>query len=188
MTEEIFGPILPIFSIPSQSKAFEFLQKQQRQNKSTPLASYVFTSNSKTYERFIRSVKSGGVVRNDTMLQYANSNLPFGGLGTSGYGCYHGKYSLDAFSHRRAVMYKPAFRLFEFNDLRYHPYSKFSTAVLKLFSKSPDMPNLHTRKVFIGGIICVSIGLAVKVHEKEVCTICASCLRIAAEYLDPSLN
>ena len=117
MTEEIFGPILPILPISSTSHALSFL-KQQTIDK-TPLALYIFTTNNTTFETFVRNIKSGGVLRNDVILQYANMNVPFGGLGTSGYGSYHGKYSIEAFSHKRAVLYKPAVRMFEFGDLRY---------------------------------------------------------------------
>ncbi|CAL8141231.1 unnamed protein product [Orchesella dallaii] len=99
MQEEIFGPILPIITVNSVDEAIEFINKRPR-----PLALYSFAKNEKMNDRLIENTTSGGVCVNDTMWHMAWNGLPFGGIGDSGMGNYHGKFSFDAFSHHRSVL------------------------------------------------------------------------------------
>jgi aldehyde dehydrogenase (NAD+) len=103
MTEEIFGPVLPIVPVTSTDEAIEFVNSRQ-----TPLALYVFTAAARTGRSVIDHISSGGAVINHVAVQCVVPELPFGGLAASGMGAYHGRWGFDAFSHRRAVVQKPA--------------------------------------------------------------------------------
>ncbi|MGB8352492.1 MAG: aldehyde dehydrogenase family protein [Chthoniobacteraceae bacterium] len=103
MREEIFGPILPIIEYENLEEALAILRGM-----SVPLALYLFTNNKKTRAQVIAGTRSGSVCVNDTVLQITAKNLPFGGLGGSGFGSYHGKAGFDCFSHNRSVLERPA--------------------------------------------------------------------------------
>ncbi len=115
MQEEIFGPLLPIVMYDSLDDAIQFLNARPK-----PLALYFFSRSVVNQERVLSKTSSGGVCINDVMLHYANSALPFGGVGASGMGKYHGRYSFDTFTHPKAVLKKPFWL-----DIRqrYMPYS-----------------------------------------------------------------
>lgn len=98
MKEEIFGPILPIIKIRNLKEAIDFVLTGEK-----PLASYIFSDDKKIVESILSRVSSGGVTLNDTLLHIANEHLPFGGVGESGMGAYHGQHSFDLFSHKKAV-------------------------------------------------------------------------------------
>ncbi|XP_028757146.1 aldehyde dehydrogenase family 3 member F1 isoform X2 [Neltuma alba] len=99
MTEEIFGPLLPIITLDKIEDGIEFINSRPK-----PLALYVFTKNKELQRRMISETSSGSVTFNDAILQYAADSLPFGGVGGSGFGSYHGKFSFDTFSHQKAVV------------------------------------------------------------------------------------
>jgi aldehyde dehydrogenase (NAD+) len=101
MLEEIFGPVLPIIQVKGVQEAIDIINDRNK-----PLAAYVFTSTKEVEQQMVASVSAGGMVVNDTVMHFAVSGLPFGGVGESGMGCYHGKFSFDAFSHKKAVLYK----------------------------------------------------------------------------------
>ncbi|XP_042517532.1 aldehyde dehydrogenase family 3 member H1-like [Macadamia integrifolia] len=101
MNEEIFGPLLPIVTVDRVEDSFDFIN-----SRSKPLAAYLFTNDKKLQEEFVRMISAGGMLINDTILHLANPSLPFGGVGESGTGSYHGKFSFEAFSHKKAVMYR----------------------------------------------------------------------------------
>lgn len=101
MSEEIFGPILPIISF---SNLDEIIGEIKRLSK--PLALYLFTENYEVEEKVLEEISSGGACINDTITHLANPELPFGGVGNSGIGAYHGKESFKTFSHRRSVVRK----------------------------------------------------------------------------------
>ena len=114
MQEEIFGPILPIIPYRRLDEAIARIQQRPK-----PLALYLFTQSKETEERFMREVSFGGGCVNDTILHLATPYMPFGGVGESGMGGYHGKYSFDTFSHVKSVLKrwaKPDV------PLRYAPY------------------------------------------------------------------
>jgi aldehyde dehydrogenase (NAD+) len=99
MQEEIFGPILPVLEFDQLDDALGLLRDQP-----TPLALYLFTPDRATQERVLAATRSGGVCLNDTVTHMIGKNLPFGGLGESGFGAYHGQASFDCFTHRRSVL------------------------------------------------------------------------------------
>jgi aldehyde dehydrogenase (NAD+) len=103
MAEEIFGPVLPVLSIQSADEAISFVNDRDK-----PLALYVFGSDDVVLQRVIDSTSSGGVTVNHTVLHVAAPELPFGGVGASGMGAYHGKWGFDAFTHLKPVLTKPA--------------------------------------------------------------------------------
>lgn len=102
MTDEIFGPILPIVTVQSLDEAIAFINSRPK-----PLAAYLFSGSKSTRERVIREVSAGGMVINHLLFHFATSKLPFGGVGPSGLGAYHGKFGFEEFSHRKSVMTKP---------------------------------------------------------------------------------
>lgn len=99
MKEEIFGPLLPIITVNKVEDSIQFIKAREK-----PLAAYLFTSNKKLEEEFVMNISAGGLLINDTTLQVALSTLPFGGVGESGMGSCHGKFSFDTFSHKKAVL------------------------------------------------------------------------------------
>ncbi|MGI5424242.1 aldehyde dehydrogenase family protein [Streptomyces sp. CA-179760] len=102
MREEIFGPILPIVTVPGLDEAIDFINDRDK-----PLALYVFTESGETRRRFAAETSSGGLGHGLPLAHLTVSDLPFGGVGESGMGNYHGRYSLETFSHRKAVLDKP---------------------------------------------------------------------------------
>uniref|UniRef100_A0A8D0GTN5 Aldehyde dehydrogenase n=1 Tax=Sphenodon punctatus TaxID=8508 RepID=A0A8D0GTN5_SPHPU len=124
MQEEIFGPILPIVTIANVEEAINFINSRER-----PLALYAFSCNCKVVNQVLDSTSSGGFVGNDTMMQMTLITLPFGGIGYSGLGKYHGKFSFDTFSHHRACLLR-SMGLEKLNYLRYPPYAHRSLGLL----------------------------------------------------------
>lgn len=114
MQEEIFGPLL---SILTYSDLGELIDKLR--DKPSPLALYFFTKDAALEEQIIKQVPFGGGCVNETVQHLGNPNLPFGGVGSSGMGSYHGKYSFDTFSRNQSVMKKP---FWPDPDFRYPPY------------------------------------------------------------------
>ncbi|GAA4547730.1 aldehyde dehydrogenase family protein [Streptomyces collinus] len=102
MREEIFGPILPIVTVPDLDEAIAFINDRDK-----PLALYVFTESDGTRRRFAAETSSGGLGHGLPLAHLTVSDLPFGGVGESGMGNYHGRYSIETFSHRKAVLDKP---------------------------------------------------------------------------------
>jgi aldehyde dehydrogenase (NAD+) len=99
MSEEIFGPILPVLRVRSVDDAIDFVNAREK-----PLALYVFSENLAACERVLARTSSGGACVNGTIMHVGNPHLPFGGVGPSGMGAYHGRASFDVFSHRKAVL------------------------------------------------------------------------------------
>lgn len=116
MQEEIFGPILPILTY---SDFNQLLQKIKEQNK--PLAAYLFTKDGSEKEAFLQQLSFGGGGINEAVMHLSNPKLPFGGVGMSGIGNYHGKYGFDCFSHKKSILQKPTW--FE-PPLKYPPFNK----------------------------------------------------------------
>jgi aldehyde dehydrogenase (NAD+) len=102
MTNEIFGPILPVVSAQSLDHAIEFVNSRPK-----PLSAYLFTKSRAVRERVIREVPAGGMLVNHLAFQVTTARLPFGGVGPSGMGAYHGRWGFEEFSHRKAVLTKP---------------------------------------------------------------------------------
>jgi len=102
MTDEIFGPILPIMTVQSLDDAIGFVNSRPK-----PLSAYLFTKTKSIRERVIKEVSAGGMVINHLLFQFSTNKLPFGGVGPSGMGAYHGKFGFEQFSHKKTVMTKP---------------------------------------------------------------------------------
>ncbi len=113
--EEIFGPILPIIPYQKLDDAIRLINKKPK-----PLAIYLFANNKQVHKHVIAQTSSGGVCINNTVLQASSPKLPFGGVGMSGFGSYHGKTSFDTFSHYKTVLKNTC--LFDLG-LGYPPYS-----------------------------------------------------------------
>ena len=116
MQDEIFGPILPLLSFTNIEETFEYINKNEK-----PLAFYYFGTNEKA-KQVLANTSSGGACINDTLMHIANHNLPFGGVGNSGLGKYHGKESFLAYSNRRAVISTPTWIDIPF---KYPPFRYF---------------------------------------------------------------
>ena len=127
MQEEIFGPVLPVLSYYKLEDAIRFVNKRAK-----PLALYLFTQKKSAEQFVLERVSSGGVCVNDTISHLINPNLPFGGVGASGMGQYHGKYSFDTFTHEKSVFFKPA----NWNlPVCYPPFTKGKMKLVKFFLK-----------------------------------------------------
>ncbi|KAF9435857.1 Aldehyde dehydrogenase [Entomortierella beljakovae] len=137
MQDEIFGPILPVMIVDTIQEGIDYVKHNDQ-----PLALYIFSEDKKLIERIMKSTRSGSVVVNDTLIQFAIHSLPFGGTGPSGMGAYHGKKSFDTFSHERSTIIK-SLGMESFNGIRYPPYNETKMGWLKwlLFSKTKFSPN-----------------------------------------------
>lgn len=124
MKEEIFGPLLPIITTDSIDDAVRLVKSMPE-----PLSLYLFTGDRAVRERIIRGVPFGGGCVNDTLVHVGNIHLPFGGVGQSGTGSYHGYESFKTFSHAKSVVLRSRFLD---NSLRYAPYRKYGIGLLKL--------------------------------------------------------
>ncbi len=125
MQEEIFGPVLPILTYDTLDEAIAFIR-----NRETPLACYLFTRSKRVKRRVLREVPLGGGCVNDVIIHLASSKLPFGGLGASGMGMYHGRYSFDCFSHTAGVVDKA---LWLDLPMRYAPYRAGMMKLVRFF-------------------------------------------------------
>jgi aldehyde dehydrogenase (NAD+) len=103
MQEEIFGPLLPVFSFRTDGEAIDIIGRNPN-----PLSFYVFTGSSKREREWLEKIQFGTGCVNNAAWQFTNHYLPFGGIGRSGIGAYHGKHSFDVFTHKKAVMKTPA--------------------------------------------------------------------------------
>lgn len=115
MTDEIFGPILPVIEFNDLNEIINIINKREK-----PLALYYFSESNKKIEYVIERTSAGGVTINDTIIHVANGNLPFGGVGPSGLGKYHGKDSFNTFTHTKSVMKRGTFIEFK---IRFAPYN-----------------------------------------------------------------
>ena len=126
--EEIFGPILPLMEYKELDDVIAFINNMQK-----PLGAYLFSENKRVQKEFITKTSSGGVTINDVIMHAVNLYLPFGGVGGSGMGNYHGEFSFSAFSHKKSILNKST--LIDI-PLRYAPYTKTKQRIIKAFLKS----------------------------------------------------
>ncbi|MCX6249435.1 MAG: aldehyde dehydrogenase [Bacteroidetes bacterium] len=124
MQEEIFGPILPVFEFTDLSEPINYVNSHPK-----PLAFYYFSENVAKQKEILKKTSSGGGCINDVLMHIANDKLPFGGVGNSGTGRYHGKFSFDTFSNHRSILKKATFYD---APVRYAPYRKKWSLVKKL--------------------------------------------------------
>lgn len=123
MKEEIFGPLLPIIEYDDIKKLIRTIKEREK-----PLACYVFTKYEKTARHIIKSISYGGGCVNDVVIQVSNHYMPFGGVGNSGIGSYHGKYGFDTFSHKKSVVWNETMLDL---PIRYAPFNLLKFRILK---------------------------------------------------------
>jgi aldehyde dehydrogenase (NAD+) len=124
MKDEIFGPILPILTYENENEMDAIIAKYEK-----PLALYIFTENRVFSKKMIQNYSFGGGCVNDTMVHFSNKRLPFGGVGHSGIGAYHGILSFDTFSHKKSILKKS--NLLDL-PMRYAPYKDKLSTIKKL--------------------------------------------------------
>ena len=127
MQEEIFGPILPLISYTLFDEVLHYIQDHEK-----PLSAYLFSNNKAEQHAWLNELSFGGGCINDAIMHITNPNLPFGGVGQSGTGSYHGKAGFETFSHLKSVFEKP--RLFEV-PLKYPPYTATKMGWIKRLLK-----------------------------------------------------
>uniref|UniRef100_A0A673BEV8 Aldehyde dehydrogenase, dimeric NADP-preferring-like n=1 Tax=Sphaeramia orbicularis TaxID=375764 RepID=A0A673BEV8_9TELE len=132
MQEEIFGPLLPIVAVSDMDDAIRFVNEREK-----PLALYIFCSDKKV------KTTSGGVTVNDVMMHYTLSSLPFGGVGQSGMGCYHGKHTFDQLSHQRACLIR-SLGMESVNLSRYPPQDRRRARRARMALKSKCLCTLKS--------------------------------------------
>ena len=123
MQEEIFGPILPILTYKNLETAMQTVVEGEK-----PLSAYLFSNDAKEQKLFTEKLSFGGGCINDTLMHLSNDRLPFGGVGNSGIGHYHGKFGFEAFSHQKAILKKSNYLE---PELKYPPYSDAKLNILK---------------------------------------------------------
>lgn len=124
MKDEIFGPLLPILSYENEGDLNKIISRYDK-----PLSLYVFTENKSFAERMIQKFSFGGGCINDTVVHFSNKRLPFGGVGNSGIGAYHGKKSYETFSHQKSIVKKATWLDI---PVRYAPYKNKLKIIRKL--------------------------------------------------------
>lgn len=123
MGEEIFGPVLPVLAVDGVEAAIDFVNQRDK-----PLALYVFAEDKSVVDRVVEGTSSGGVCVNASVLHLSIPGLPFGGVGESGMGAYHGRHTVETFSHRKAVLDRP---VRPDPPVLYPPYSRLKRALLR---------------------------------------------------------
>ena len=127
MQDEIFGPLMPVLAYSSIWDVIRYIDSRPR-----PLAAYIFTRDRKLKKMLLKRLRFGGGCVNDTIIHLASERLPFGGVGESGMGQYHGKYGFDTFSHRKSIVHKS---LMLDLPMRYQPYTSFKEKLIRIFLK-----------------------------------------------------
>jgi len=138
MKDELFGPIFPIMNVTSPQEAIMFINSRPK-----PLSLYVFTKDKKVQKQFQSDTSSGSMVMNDAVVHLSVETLPFGGVGESGMGNYHGRYTFLTFSHEKSVLVRDFSKLGEYlGETRYPPYEEWKIKRLGFLVKNRKMPSL----------------------------------------------
>jgi aldehyde dehydrogenase (NAD+) len=127
MQDEVFGPVLPVLTFTHFDEVYPIIARNPK-----PLATYIFSRSKALIREFLQRTQSGTAGVNETVMQIASPFLPYGGVGNSGIGRYHGKKSFETFSNLRSVLVKS--NLFDIN-LRYPPYTRFKKRAISLFMR-----------------------------------------------------
>lgn len=152
MQEEIFGPIMPIVTVNNAYEAIKFINGREK-----PLAFYIFSRKKGDINLLLSQTSSGGTCVNETIMHLAVPALPFGGVGSSGMGGYHGKHSFDTFTHKKSCLYKSYFSLGEIlASGRYPPYTQGKLSFLKQLLKTRKGVSLK----YLPHIAIFGLGLA----------------------------
>lgn len=123
MDDEIFGPVLPVLSYGDINDVISYIKSKPK-----PLALYLFTESSRLRRKVLKEISFGGGGINEVLMHFSNDNLPFGGVGNSGMGSYHGEAGFSSFTHYKSILQKNT--LFEF-PLKYYPYRKWKVSIIK---------------------------------------------------------
>ena len=123
MKDEIFGPILPVLVFTDLNNAVKMVKERPK-----PLACYIYSKNRKAIDKLLKEISFGGGAVNDSVMHLLNSKLPFGGVGLSGTGSYHGKSGFDTFSHKKSILDKPFWLE---PNIKYAPYSRRKLKIIK---------------------------------------------------------
>ncbi|XP_077168625.1 aldehyde dehydrogenase, dimeric NADP-preferring-like isoform X1 [Paroedura picta] len=158
MQEEIFGPILPIVTVKNLDEAIQFINQRDK-----PLALYVFAKDKKIIKRMIAETSSGGVTANDVLMHFTLPSLPFGGVGNSGMGAYHGRFSFQTFSHQRSCLIR-SLNMEMVNKIRYPPSSQKKLDWAKFFILKRCSKSKVGLVVF--AVLGVLLAVAIKVLGK----------------------
>ncbi|XP_043490905.1 aldehyde dehydrogenase, dimeric NADP-preferring isoform X4 [Polistes fuscatus] len=168
MQDEIFGPILPIINVDNAYEAIRFINSRD-----APLVLYIFSKDKGVQNLIINQTNSGSVCVNDTLSQYCVDTLPFGGVGNSGMGAYHGKYSFDTFVHKKGCLIKNFNIIGEkLASCRYPPYTDRKLSLLQmLVAKRPDIPGIkylpHLIMFGLGVLATFGVKAALKDFSDE---------------------
>jgi hypothetical protein len=154
MQDEIFGPLLPVYSYSSIEEVLEVVG-----NKEKPLALYLFSSNQTWIQRMLTEIQSGNALINDVIFNVANREAPFGGVGHSGMGRYFGKYTFECFSHARSILKRDCSPFWDRILNRYPPADITMLKALKSAGKLPNWPAttsvIQWMKPFSLGVVSV---------------------------------
>ncbi|XP_049876615.1 aldehyde dehydrogenase, dimeric NADP-preferring isoform X3 [Pectinophora gossypiella] len=150
MEDEIFGPILPIVPIENAYEAIKFINARDK-----PLTLYVFSTSASTVASILDNTSSGGVCVNDTVMQMGVDTLPFGGVGNSGIGAYHGKATFDTFTHKKSCLVKNFAAIGEkLGSGRYPPYSDGNLSFIQMLMRKRHPPSLR----FVPYLLAFALG------------------------------
>ncbi|KAM9812065.1 aldehyde dehydrogenase family 3 member A2-like isoform 3-T6 [Syngnathus typhle] len=155
MQEEIFGPLLPIVTVSGLDEAINFINKRDK-----PLALYIFSSDKKVTKKMIKETTSGGVTVNDVMMHYTLISLPFGGIGQSGMGFYHGKHTFDRLSHQRACLLR-SLAMESINLARYPPQDRQRARRARLALMSPLIDLSKKTYIWAISVTVIAFGLLI---------------------------
>jgi len=152
MQEEIFGPILPIINVENAYEAIKFINGGEK-----ALTMYIFSRSTKLQQAFLEETSCGSVCINDVIMQFTVGELPFGGVGNSGIGAYHGKYSFDTFTHKKSCLIRSYDKLGEsLGKDRYPPYSDEKLRRLLFLLKRRELPSFR----FVPYVASFAVGVA----------------------------
>lgn len=156
MREEIFGPLLPIITVSGVDEAIQFINEREK-----PLVVYVFSHDNKLIKRVIAETSSGALLANDCLVHFTVSALPFGGVGNSGMGCYHGRHSFDQLSHLRSCLIKQL-KMEGVNSMRYPPHTAKKLSWARFFL----LKQVNVRRLQHMALLAMLAGLAAFIVQR----------------------
>ncbi|CAH4030315.1 unnamed protein product [Pieris brassicae] len=162
MEDEIFGPILPIVPVENAYEAIKFINAREK-----PLVLYVFTQSGAVRRSLTDNTSSGGMCINDTMMQMGVDTLPFGGVGNSGVGAYHGKASFDTFTHKKSCLIKNFAAIGEkLASGRYPPYTDGKLSFISMLMRKRHGPSLKFLPYLLTFALGASVAYGITVWQK----------------------
>lgn len=162
MQEEIFGPILPVFTYTDLDEVIAYVNEGEK-----PLTMYIFSTNQRVIDTLTHRIASGSVVINDTLFQFGNIFAPFGGVGHSGMGGYHGKFSFECFSQKRSVLHRDDTAILDI-PIRYPPYTDFALSVFRIAFALPHIPALTYPSLKDIALVALTAFAAYQVYTQYI--------------------